>query len=114
MRLEHKGDIFVLFSMIVTLTFSTPLLPTSLLESNYSLAAYHCNSSPEWISPSFDPRDCRGAISRFSREDVHSGGALFEFITVGGQRRTNLPSQRLPRKYTYGDLPQELGLPLVI
>lgn len=76
------------------------------LPADDTLSPYYCNDSPAWSGPSFFPKNCATALSQFFLNEllVH-GDVLFEFLAVGGQRRSRFPPQQTPQKFTYGELP---------
>ncbi len=89
------------------LSFSTGALALAILTlsslSDTALSTYHCNSSPEWSSPKFSPRDCDVAVSDFFRRKVLvHGDSAVEFVRIGTKPRSRLPTVLTPQKYEFG------------
>ena len=108
MALRYKSLSLVSFLSFVGFIASAPLLASDMVQVNHTNPTYHCNSSPDWLSPTFFPNDCKTAMARFLTEEiiVH-GNMAIEFTAVGNPQHTGLPKQSVPRKYTYGDSSQD-------
>lgn len=95
----------IMVSLTALLINGVPVATTDGLRANESLSTCYCNSSPDWISRSFFPKDCATTISQFFLEElVQWGETPFEFKAMGVHPVTRLPTQSLPRKYIYGKL----------
>ena len=82
---------------------AAPKIPPISLPADDALFTYYCNDSPAWSGPSFFPKDCATAVSRFFvRELLVHGNVLFEFLAVGAHPGSRYPSQNTPQKFTYG------------
>lgn len=93
----------IISSLLVNLSICMPISSIHLPKLNASLSEYQCRSSPAWDSRTFMPTDCQIAISYFFADEIiHWGDTTFEFITTGAHPAHHLPSQYLPRKYTFG------------
>ena len=93
-------SLFILRYIVHGVPTTAPLsLPT-----DDDLPPYTCDDSPAWSGPSFNPRHCTTAMSRFFAYKllVHEDAA-FEFLAVGGQPRTGYPLQSTPLRFTYGE-----------
>ncbi len=78
--------------------------------SNTALSAYHCNSSPEWSSPKFSPRDCDVAVFDFFRRKVLvHGDSAVEFVRIGTKPRSRLPTVLTPQKYEFGKITRPIN-----
>ena len=98
------------YQNVLLLLFMSPYLingaPTTApisLPSNDALSTYYCNDSPAWSGPSFFPKDCATAVSRFYVQEILTHeDEVFEFLAIGARPQLRYPSQHTPRKYTYG------------
>lgn len=64
-----------------------------------------CVNSREWSTPNLLPKDCIDAAMRFNHEEVvQYRWQDFEFSAHGAARRTRLPVQETPRRFTYSKL----------
>ena len=67
-----------------------------------------CVNSREWSTPSLFPKDCIDAAMRLNHEEVvQYRWQDFEFLAHGAARRTRLPVQETPRRFTYSKSPED-------
>lgn len=94
-----------LLALSVPRTISAPVLSEFGSGINFNSPTYHCNTAPEWGSPSFRPDDCRQVVSDFVHSEVvQLGEQRFEFVSLGARPVTGLQRQYIPYRYIHGEL----------
>ena len=96
-------NVLLLLLMSPYLINGAPTTAPISLPANDALSTYYCNDSPAWSGPSFFPKDCATALSRFYVQEILAHeNEVFEFLAIGAHPPSRYPSQHTPRKYTYG------------
>lgn len=65
---------------------------------------FTCTPSTVWLSNSFNPSDCAGAVERFRTIEVETKRkTVYEFFQAGTrQENPKIYGQALPKQYTFG------------
>ena len=112
-----KQSLVVLLAIPFITSFSlTGGAPTSsgVSPANSTLSTHYCTTKDDWSTPNLDPNDCSIEMTRFFVDDLLKyGDTSYEFLSNGIYPRTQLPVQRVPRKYSYGELTKKLERPAV-
>ena len=101
----HNILLVILLAISEYLITGAPTTSHITLPADDTLSTVICNDSPAWSGPSFNPRDCATAISKFFAQEllVHED-AILEFQCVGAHAQSRYPPQMTPQKFTYGEL----------
>ncbi len=83
-------------------------LTSSTIALNTTKGHYHCSRQADFMTDTFDGKDCLAAIEKLRRiEEAAHNTRLYEFYEPPHHHEHPYPTQEMPRKYVSGKCPMK-------